>query len=176
MSIPDDPQPVHAPGRTALCPGTYDPVTFGHVDVIERAANLFDRVVVGVVRAPQHKAPFFDVGERCRMLRESLGQTPNVVVAGFSSLVVEYARQWGACALVKGLRALSDYEWEFQMSHLNKRLAPEIDTVYLMSSPAFSFVSSSGVKEIAAFGGDLAEFVPAPVVRAFAARYDRPEQ
>jgi pantetheine-phosphate adenylyltransferase len=158
--------PTSAPGRTVLCPGTYDPVTFGHIDVIARAARLFDRVVVGVVRSPKHKDVLFDLAERRELITESVRDLPNVVVAGFSSLVVEYAREWGACALVKGLRAVSDYEWEFQMSHLNKLQAPEIDTVYLMSSPQYSFVSSSGVRELASFGGRLDELVPPHVASA----------
>ena len=167
----DDPTPTIVPGRTALCPGSYDPVTYGHLDVIRRTAGIFDRVVVGVVRSPKHKSVEFPVEERCRFLRSSLDDTPNVVVAGFSNLVVEFAREWGASALVKGLRAVSDYEWEFQMSHLNKRLAPEIETFYLMSSPQYSFLSSSGVKEVAAYGGQLDELVPPIVVQALKGRY-----
>jgi pantetheine-phosphate adenylyltransferase len=163
-------EPTPAPGRTALVPGTYDPVTFGHLDVIRRAAPLFDRLVVAVVRHPSHKDPTFPVAQRVEFLAGELADLANVVVASFSTLVVEYARQWGASALVKGIRAVSDYEWEFQMGHLNKRLAPEIETVYLMSSTQYSFLSSSGVKEIAAFGGALDELVPASVVRAFAER------
>jgi pantetheine-phosphate adenylyltransferase len=166
-----DPAPTLSHGRTALCPGSYDPVTYGHLDIIRRAANLFDRVVVGVVRKPKHKVTMFSCEERCGFLRESLGDAPNVIVAGFSSLVVEFAREWGACALVKGLRAVSDYEWEFQMSHLNKRLAPDVETIYLMASPQHSYVSSSGVKEVAEFGGALEEFVPPAVRRAFADRF-----
>jgi pantetheine-phosphate adenylyltransferase len=167
-----DLEPTRIPGRTALCPGTYDPVTKGHLDVIRRAAPLFDRLVVSVVRQPRHKQLMFPVEQRVGFLREALADLDTVVVAGFSTLLVEYARQWGAVALVKGLRAVSDYEWEFQMGHLNKRLAPEIETVYLMSSPQYSFLSSSGVKEIAAFGGTLDELVPAPVARALAERTD----
>ncbi len=163
-----EPEPTRIAGRTALCPGTYDPVTLGHLDVIRRAAPLFDRLVVAVVRQPSHKEPRFSIEDRVEFLRESLGDLPNVIVGAFSTLVVEYARQWGAVALLKGIRAVSDYEWEFQMGHLNKRLAPEIETVYLMSSPQYSFLSSSGVKEIAAFGGTLDELVPPAVVRAFA--------
>jgi pantetheine-phosphate adenylyltransferase len=169
--MPDvEPEPTLAPGRTALCPGSYDPVTFGHIDVIRRAAPLFDRLVVAVVRQPSHKQPTFSVSERVEFLREELADLDQVIVAGFSTLVVDFARQWGALALVKGIRAVSDYEWEFQMGHLNKRLAPEIETVYLMSSTQYSFLSSSGVKEIAAFGGALDDLVPQSVVRAFAAR------
>jgi pantetheine-phosphate adenylyltransferase len=157
--------------RIAICPGTYDPVTLGHLDVIERASTLFDAVVVGVVRAPRHKATMFTIEQRIAFLEESLGATANVSVRPFSNLVVEFAREVGAGALVKGLRAVSDFEWEFQMNHLNKRLAPEIETVYLMSSSRYSFVSSSGVREIAEFGGSVAGLVPEPVVRAFTDRY-----
>jgi pantetheine-phosphate adenylyltransferase len=138
--------------------------------VIRRAAPLFDRLVVAVVRQPRHKQLEFSLSERVTFLRDALADLEHVVVAGFSTLLVEYARQWGAGALVRGLRAISDYEWEFQMGHLNKRLAPEIETVYLMSSPQYSFLSSSGVKEIAAFGGALDELVPSAVARAFAER------
>ncbi len=167
-----DLEPTLIPGRTALCPGSYDPVTNGHIDVIRRAAPLFDRLVVAVVRQPRHKHLVFSISERVDFLRDALSDLEHVVVAGFSTLLVEYARQWGAVALVKGLRAVSDYEWEFQMGHLNKRLAPEIETVYLMSSPQYSFLSSSGVKEIAAFGGALDGLVPSPVARALAERTD----
>jgi pantetheine-phosphate adenylyltransferase len=156
--------------RIAVCPGSYDPVTLGHVDVIERAAGLFDRVVVGVVRRPKHKEPMFTVEERIAFLVESC-PLPNVTVEPFASLVVDFARARGASALVKGLRAVSDFEWEFQMQHLNKRMAPEVETVYLMSSSRYSFVSSSGVKEIAAFGGSVEGLVPPVVARAFAGRF-----
>ena len=113
----------------------------------------------------------FTIEERVAFLEESIVDVANVRVLPFSSLVVEFAREQGASALVKGLRAVSDFEWEFQMNHLNKRLAPDIETVYLMSSPTYSFVSSSGVREIAEFGGPVGDLVPEPVVRAFAARY-----
>ena len=166
----NEPEPTLIPGRTALCPGSYDPVTSGHIDVIRRAAPLFDRLVVAVVRQPRHKQTTFSIEERFGFLREALADLDHVVVAGFSTLVVEYAHKWGAVALVRGLRAVSDYEWEFQMGHLNKRLGPDIETVYLMASPQYSFLSSSGVKEIAAFGGALDELVPSAVARAFAER------
>ena len=170
MTHADPPPAPLAAGRTALCPGTYDPATLGHIDIIERAAGLFDRVVVGVVRQPQHKAPFFTIDQRVGFLRESLAGLPNVLVAGFSTLVVENARTWGASALVKGLRAISDFEWELQMAHLNKQIAPEIETIFLMSSPRYSFLSSSGVRELAAFESPIDAFVPPAVARAFAAR------
>jgi pantetheine-phosphate adenylyltransferase len=156
---------------TAICPGSYDPVTFGHVDVIGRAAAIFDRVVVGVVGAPRHKTPLFDLDERVGFLREALADLENVEVDVFSELVVEFARKWEAKAIVKGLRVISDFEWEFQMNQLNRMLAPEIETVYVMASPQVSFVSSSGVKEIAAFGGKVDQLVPESVARRFVELY-----
>ena len=152
----------------AICPGSYDPVTNGHVDVIGRAAAIFDRVVVGVVRDPTHKQTTFTIEERVAFLEEALGDLGNVVVDVFSELVVEFARKHDAKTMVKGLRVISDFEWEFQMNHLNRLLAPEIETVYVMASPQVSFVSSSGVKEIAAFGGDVSALVPVPVARRLA--------
>ena len=152
---------------TAICPGSYDPVTFGHVDVIRRAAGIFDRIVVGVVHNPHHKGTLFSVEERVGFLEEALAGIDNVAVDVFAELVVEFARRWGANSMVKGLRAISDFEWEFQMNHLNRLLAPEIETVYVMASPQYSFVSSSGVKEIAAFGGNVDELVPPAVAQRF---------
>jgi len=153
---------------TAIAPGTYDPVTNGHVDVITRAAGIFDRVVVGVVRDPTHKQPLFTVEERVAFLEDALHGIGNVVVDVFSELVVEFAHKHDARTMVKGLRVISDFEWEFQMNQLNRTLAPEVETVYVMASPQVSFVSSSGVKEIAAFGGDVSVLVPKPVARRLA--------
>jgi pantetheine-phosphate adenylyltransferase len=156
---------------TAICPGAYDPVTNGHVDIIRRAAGLFDRVVVGVVRDPQHKTPLFTVEERVAFLEDALASCDNIVVDVFSELVVEFARKHDAKTMVKGLRVISDFEWEFQMNHLNRVLAPEVETVFVMASPLYSFVSSSGVKEIASFGGKVDELVPAAVAERFAELY-----
>ena len=152
---------------SAICPGSYDPVTNGHVDVIRRAASIFDSVVVGVVQNPQHKAPLFPVEERVEFLESALVGLDNVVVDVFSELVVEFARKHNAKTMVKGLRVISDFEWEFQMNHLNRQLAPDIETLYVMANPLYSFVSSSGVKEIASFGGRVDELVPAAVARRF---------
>ncbi len=152
---------------TAICPGSYDPVTNGHVDVIARAAGIFDRLVVGVVGNPHHKEPMFSLEERVGFLREALSEIPNAEVDVFSQLVVDFARKWNAKVIVKGLRVISDFEWEFQMNQLNRTLAPEVETVYVMASPTVSFVSSSGVKEIAAFGGKVDELVPEAVARRF---------
>jgi pantetheine-phosphate adenylyltransferase len=154
--------------NTAICPGSYDPVTNGHIDVIGRAAGIFDRVVVGVVGNPRHKEPLFTIDERVTFLRDALGGLANVEVDVFAELVVDFARKWNAKVIIKGLRVISDFEWEFQMNQLNRTLAPEVETVYVMASPAVSFVSSSGVKEIAAFGGKVDELVPEAVARRFA--------
>jgi pantetheine-phosphate adenylyltransferase len=159
---------------TAICPGTYDPVTNGHLDIIRRAAVIFDRVVVGVVREPQHKSPMFTVEQRIAFLEEALAGTSNVDVDVFAELVVDFARRHGAGTMVKGLRAISDFEWEFQMHHLNRALAPDVETVYLISSAKYSFVSSSGVREIAAYGGDVEEWVPAPVAKRFRELFPNP--
>jgi pantetheine-phosphate adenylyltransferase len=137
------------------------------VDVITRAAGIFDRVIVGVVGNPHHKAPLFSLDERVSFLNQALGDLGNVEVDVFSELVVDFARRWNAKAIVKGLRVISDFEWEFQMNQLNRTLAPEVETVYVMASPQVSFVSSSGVKEIAAFGGNVEELVPQAVARRF---------
>ena len=153
---------------TAICPGSYDPVTNGHIDVIQRAAKIFDRVVVGVVGTPQHKTALLPIDERVTLLREAVAPITNVEVDVFKELVVDFARRWGATTMVKGLRVTSDFEWEYQMNHLNRALAPDVETLYVMSSPKYSFVSSSGVKEIAAFGGKVDEYVPGAVARRFA--------
>ena len=161
---------------TAICPGSYDPVTLGHLDIIRRAAGIFERVVVGVVRDPHHKGTMFSVEERVAFLEEALAETSdveNVEVAVFAELVVDFARRFGARTMVKGLRVISDFEWEFQMNHLNRTLAPEVETVYVMASPQYSFVSSSGVKEIAAFGGNVDGLVPPAVARRFRELFPR---
>ena len=148
---------------TAICPGSYDPVTNGHIDVLGRASAIFDRVVAGVIGSPQHKTPLFAIEERVAFVREAVVHLENVEVDAFRELVVDFARRWDARVIVKGLRVISDFEYEFQMNQLNRTLAPEIETVYVMASPQVSFVSSSGVKEIAAFGGNVEELVPQAV-------------
>jgi pantetheine-phosphate adenylyltransferase len=153
---------------TAIAPGSYDPVTNGHIDVIGRAADIFDRVVVGVVGSPTHKSPMFSLDERVAFLDEALADRRNVEVEVFSELVVEFARKWNAKVIIKGLRVISDFEWEFQMNQLNRTLAPDVETVYVMASPSVSFVSSSGVKEIASFGGKVDDLVPEGVAKRFA--------
>lgn len=157
--------------KTALCPGTYDPVTIGHLDIITRCAGMFDEVVVAVVDDSFRKTVLFSCEERVRFLEESTKQLPNVRVTVMHNLVVELAREVGASVLVKGLRALTDFEYEFQMAQLNRKLDPELETMYLMASPEYSFLSSSGVKEIARYGGCVSDLVPETVARRFAEMY-----
>ncbi len=153
--------------RLALCPGSYDPVTYGHLDIIQRVSAIFDEVVVGIVVGSTRKRYMFSADDRIAFVRESVAHLDNVRVEGFNMLVTEFARQVGACALVKGLRAISDFDYEFQMAQINKGLAPEIDTVYLPASAKYSFLSSSGVREIAVWGGSVEDWVPPNVVAAF---------
>lgn len=160
---------------TAICPGTFDPITNGHVDVVTRAAAIFERVVVGVIREPPHKSPLFTVEERLDFVRNALAGLDNVEVEVFAELVVDFARRWRAKTMVKGLRAISDFEWEFQMHHLNRKLAPDVETMYLIANSQYSFVSSSGVKEIASFGGNVDDLVPLPVSRRFQEMFPRPK-
>lgn len=145
--------------RIALCPGSFDPVTYGHLDIIGRAARLFDRVHVAVLENP-NKTPLFSKDERLEMLKEATRQWDNVDVGTFSGLVVEYARQQGACCIVRGLRAVSDFEYEFQMASMNRHLEESVETVFVMTSSEYAFLSSSLVKEIARLGGDVSRWVP----------------
>jgi pantetheine-phosphate adenylyltransferase len=152
--------------RIAVCPGSYDPVTNGHVDVITRAAKMFDELIVAVVAASVRKnRSLFTAEERIAFIEDATSHLGNVKVEPFSTLVVDFARSRGAKAIVKGLRAISDFEYELEMNQLNRQLASDIESIYLMASPQYSFLSSSGVKEIATFGGDISELVPEPVAR-----------
>jgi pantetheine-phosphate adenylyltransferase len=150
--------------RIAVCPGSYDPITNGHLDVITRAAWLFDEVIVGVVNLPVRKgSTLFGVDERLGFIAEATAHLDNVRAEPFATLVVDFARVHGAKVIVKGLRAISDFEYEFEMHQLNRLQAPDIDTLYLMASPQYSFLSSSGIKELARFGGAIEELVPGRV-------------
>src|ERR687894_116703 len=150
--------------RIAVCPGSYDPVTNGHLDVIGRAAEVFEELVVAVVDTAARKSrALFDVEERVSFIEDATAHLPNVRVESFDTLIVSFARAQGATAIVKGLRAISDFEYEFEMNQLNRKLAPDIESVYLMASPQYSFLSSSGIKEMAMFGGDISDLVPAGV-------------
>ncbi len=145
----------------AVCPGSYDPITNGHLDVIRRTANLYEEVVVAVVnRSVRKSGALFDIEERLGFVERALADLDRVRVEPFSTLVVDFARSVGAKAIVKGLRAISDFEYELEMNQLNRRQDPEIESVYLMASPQYSFLSSSGVKELATFGGRIDDLVP----------------
>jgi pantetheine-phosphate adenylyltransferase len=158
-------------GRTVVCPGSYDPVTNGHLDIINRAAAVFDRVVVGVVNNPVRKSgTLFSAEERLAFLQDATAGLENVEVEVFAELLVEFARNHGASAVVKGLRAISDFEYEFEMAQLNRLLAAEIESIYIIASPNYSFLSSTGVRELATFGGDVSELVPSQVAEALAER------
>jgi pantetheine-phosphate adenylyltransferase len=149
---------------SALYPGTFDPPTNGHIDLIQRGAKLFDHLIVAILNNPV-KNPLFTVEERVEMLRESTAALDNVTVATFDGLMVEFARQQGVSAVLRGIRAISDYEYEFQMALMNRRLAPEIETVFLQPAGRYSFVSSRMLKEVFAFGGDISGLVPPNVLK-----------
>jgi pantetheine-phosphate adenylyltransferase len=160
--------------RIAVCPGTFDPVTNGHLDVISRASAMYDQVVVGVVNVPWRKGrTVFSVEQRIGFIEGATRDISNITVEQFSTLLVEFAREKGAMAIVKGLRAISDFEYELEMNQLNHRQAPEIESVYLMASDKYSFLSSSGVKELATFGGDIDDLVPREVATALKERLGR---
>jgi pantetheine-phosphate adenylyltransferase len=148
-------------GGAAVVPGSYDPVTYGHLDIITRVANVFDTVIVGVVNQAVRKGKtVFSAEERVSFIAAEIAEYGNVQVKAFDTLLVDFAREHGAKAIVKGLRAISDFEYEFEMNQLNRKMAPDIESMYMMAAPEFSFLSSSGVKELAMFGGDLSGLVP----------------
>jgi len=162
------------PMRIAICPGSYGPVTNGHLDIIGRSSGLFDRVVVGVVNKPMRKnATLFTAEERKAFIEAATADLDNVEVKIFSDLLVQFAREVDATVVIKGLRAISDFEYEFEMAQLNHKLDPEIESVYVFARPDFSFLSSTGVKEMAIFNADISELVPAPVATALADRLGR---
>ena len=154
---------------SALYPGTFDPPTNGHLDLIERGARLFDHLIVAILSNPV-KDPLFTVEERVEMLKESTATLKNVSVATFDGLMVEFARKQGVSAVLRGIRAISDYEYEFQMALMNRRLAPEIETVFLQPAGRYSFVSSRMLKEVFSFGGDVSGLVPPNVLKRMRGR------
>jgi len=160
--------------RICVCPGSYDPVTNGHLDVITRASALYDTVVVAVVNLSVRKTqPLFTIDERIDFIHQATAHLGNVRAEPFDTLVVDFARAVGARAIVKGLRAISDFEYEMEMAQLNRNQADDIESVYLMSGPQYSFLSSSGVKELATFGGKIDELVPKPVASLLKERLAR---
>jgi len=163
---------MDATARTALYPGSFDPLTVGHVDVVRRALRLADRVVVAVSYSPTHaKKELFAVEERVEMIRQSFADEARVEVVEFQGLLVELARRVGARVVVRGVRTVADFEYEAQMAAMNRRLAPEVETVFLVPEPEHAFVSATLVRQIAALGGDASPFVPVPVLRALRARF-----
>jgi pantetheine-phosphate adenylyltransferase len=157
--------------KTAVYPGSFDPLTNGHLDVVDRALGIFDRLIVAVAANPEKRKPLFTVEERMRLIAASLKGRENVEVASFKGLTVEFARSRGATTLVKGLRAYSDFDAELQQALMNRKLAPDIHTVFLMSSFTHIFVSSSILKDIASYGGNVSDLVPPPVARALKEKY-----
>lgn len=151
--------------RLAVYAGSFDPITYGHVDVAERAARLFDRVVVAVARN-DGKHPLFTIEERVALVREAIAHIPNAEADSFGGLLADYVRRRGAQAVVRGLRAVSDFEWEFQLALMNRKLNESFETIFMMPNESYTFLSSRMVKEIAALGGDVSLFVPPVVERA----------
>jgi pantetheine-phosphate adenylyltransferase len=158
--------------RIATYPGTFDPVTFGHIDIIERACELFDGVIVTVARNPV-KQPLFTIEERLKLLKESLKTFDNVHIESFDGLVVEHAHSVGAVAIIRGLRAVSDFEYEFQMALMNRKLASDITTVFLMPNEKYTYLNSSIVRNLAEFNSDVSEFVPPSVKEALKIKFGK---
>ena len=151
---------MYAQQKIVVYPGTFDPVTLGHLDIVERAIPIFDRVIIAVAKDTGGKPTLFSIEERTQMLLEATKNYPKAEVHSFSGLLTEYVKKVGACSIIRGLRAISDFEHEFQMASINKRLNPSIETLFMMTNESYFFLSSSVVKEIAALGGNLQGFVP----------------
>jgi|TARA_B110000238_G_scaffold197942_1_gene241557 pantetheine-phosphate adenylyltransferase len=156
--------------KTIVYPGTFDPVTNGHIDLIERASKLFDKIVVGIASS-QRKGPLFTVDERIALASESLSHVPNVEIIGFDYLLVNFVKDCKADAIMRGLRAVSDFEYEFQLANMNRALAPEIESIFLTPAERFSYISSSLVREISSLDGDVSKFVPANVAAALLEKF-----
>lgn len=156
--------------RTAIYPGTFDPVTNGHLDILRRAEGLFDEVIIAIA-ADSNKSPLFSLGERKELLQEAIKDMPNISVRVFEGLTVEFARRCGAVAILRGLRAISDFEYEFQLAMMNKKIAPDVETVFLMAKSDFSFISSSAIKWAASLHAGITDFVPPHVEKALTAKY-----
>ena len=158
--------------KTIVYPGTFDPITNGHIDLVERASKLFGKVVIGIASNRQ-KSPLFTIEERIQLAKECLKHIPNVEIYGFNSLLVDFVEQCNANAIMRGLRAVSDFEYEFQMANMNRALSPQIESIFLTPSEKFSYISSSLVREISSLKGDVSQFVPANVAEALADRLQK---
>lgn len=150
--------------KTAICPGSFDPITFGHMDIIRRASKMFDEVIVAVLDNSSKNCTF-SVEERVSMIKDAVDGLPNVVADSFNGLLADYAKQKKASAIIKGLRAVSDFEYEFQMALVNHKLYPDVETVFLTTNAEYMFLSSSVVREVAAHGGDISQFVPEGIIK-----------
>jgi pantetheine-phosphate adenylyltransferase len=159
--------------RHCIYPGTFDPITYGHLDVLERAARLFDRVTIAVAHNPG-KSPLFSPERRLALARMAAAHLPKVTAITFDGLLVDFARAQGACAIIRGLRALSDFEFEFNMALMNRHLEPQLETIFVMPRETYSYTSSHLVKQVAKLGGDVGHFVPAHVAEALRAAYTTP--
>ena len=156
--------------RIAVYPGTFDPITNGHTDLVSRAAKVFPKVIIAIAESP-HKKPFFELEERIRLSQNVMSHLDNIEVVGFSNLLVEFVQQIGASVIVRGLRAVSDFEYEFQLASMNRHLAPNVETLFLTPDEDYSFISSTLVKEVARLDGDVTEFVCEEVQQAMARRF-----
>jgi pantetheine-phosphate adenylyltransferase len=156
--------------KTIVYPGTFDPITNGHIDLIERASRLFDKVIVGIA-CSKRKGPLFDVDERIKLASDALSHVPNIEVLGFDYLLVNFVKDCKADAIMRGLRAVSDFEYEFQLANMNRALSPELESVFLTPAERFSYISSSLVREISSLDGDVSKFVPANVVEALSKKF-----
>ena len=159
---------------TGVYPGSFDPVTYGHIDIIKRASLLCDRLIVGIL-INRSKSPLFDIEERTALLREAVKDIPNVEIRTFSGLTIDFAHECGASFMIRGLRAVTDFDYELQLSQTNRKLAPDVDTVFLTTSLQYAYLSSSIVKEVASYGGDISEFVPPFVAKELLQKYTEKE-
>ena len=157
--------------KTIVYPGTFDPITNGHIDLVERAARLFDKVVIGIASS-QRKSPLFSIDERIQLASDALAHVPNIEIRGFDYLLVNFVNDCGADAIMRGLRAVSDFEYEFQLAKMNRALSPEVESIFLTPAERFSYISSSLVREISSLDGDVSKFVPTNVVEALSNKFN----
>ena len=157
--------------KTIVYPGTFDPITNGHIDLVERAARLFDKVVIGIASS-QRKSPLFSIDERIQLASDALAHAPNIEIRGFDYLLVNFVNDCGADAIMRGLRAVSDFEYEFQLANMNRALSPEVESIFLTPAERFSYISSSLVREISSLDGDVSKFVPTNVVEALSNKFN----